>query len=301
MLRIRHKDSYLKLAPGSIVEMERSSPLFLLENVTAEFSMPVTILYEDSNVSVLGDAFFEYGIKTKIKIEVDVYDRETFRYHCTMVIDKTITNKSQPGKGNVQGFLLTGYSDFFNTIKEKKMVDFELGGGDSFPFTSWDPFDSSNGFWQKFHATWTDNSFDYVFVPIRNESWVADETYSGWMNQLGPGVIEGGLEVPSNQMIPLTWPVPQPKLKNTLLKLFAEIGDNPTVAFFYASRALILPENAEQDLVKASQLDKNEWRYVKALAELYLGKGDAVKALSLAEPFYKNHPGNYIMVLPKVS
>lgn len=224
MLRIRHKDSFLKLAPGSIVEMERSSPLFLLENVTAEFSMPITILYEDSNVALLGDAFFEYGIKSKIKIAVDVYDNETFRYSCTMVIDKTITNKAQPGKGNVQGFLLTGYSDFFNTIKEKKMVDFELGGGDSYPFTSWDPFDSSNGFWQKFHATWTDNSFDYVFVPIRNESWITDETYSGWMNQLGPGVIEGGLEVPSNQMIPLTWPVPQPKLKNTLLKLFAEIG-----------------------------------------------------------------------------
>lgn len=224
MLRIRHKDTFLKLAPGSIVEMERSSPLFLLDNVTAEFSMPVTILYEDSNVAMLGDAFFEYGIKSKVKINVDVFDDETFRYHCTMVIDKTITNKTQPGKGNVQGFLLTGYSDFFNSVKDKKMVDFEYGGGETFPFTTWDPYDNSDGFWQKFHETWTDNSYDYVFVPIRNEAWVSDETYSGWMNQLGIGHLEGGVFSPSNQMIPFTWPVPQPKLKNTLQKLFTEVG-----------------------------------------------------------------------------
>jgi len=78
-------------------------------------------------------------------------------------------------------------------------------------------------------------------------------------------------------------------------KLFAEIGDKPTVAFFYASRASILPENAEQDLLKANQLDKNEWRYVKALGEFYIDKGDAAKALSFVEPFYKSNTGNYIM------
>jgi hypothetical protein len=224
MLRIRHKDTFLKLAPGSTVEMERSSPLFLIDNVTAEFSMPVTILYEDSNVALLGDNFFEYGIKSKLKIDVDVYDNETFRYRCVMIIDKTITNKFQPGKGNVQGFLLTGYSDFFNSVKEKKVVDYELGGGDTFAFTTWDPFDSSDGFWQKIHETWTNPDFDYVFVPIRNEAWINDETFSGWMNQLGVGEIDGGAISPSDQIIPFTWPVPQPKLKNTLHKLFAEIG-----------------------------------------------------------------------------
>lgn len=78
-------------------------------------------------------------------------------------------------------------------------------------------------------------------------------------------------------------------------KLFAEIGDKPTVAFFYASRASILPENAEQDLLKANQLDKNEWRYVKTLGEFYIDKGDAAKALSFVEPFYKSNTGNYIM------
>jgi len=78
-------------------------------------------------------------------------------------------------------------------------------------------------------------------------------------------------------------------------RLFSEIGDKPTVAFFYASRAATIPENAEQDLLRANQLDKSEWRYIKALGELYLDKGDAAKALSFAEPFYKSHTDNYIM------
>jgi Tfp pilus assembly protein PilF len=75
------------------------------------------------------------------------------------------------------------------------------------------------------------------------------------------------------------------------------IADEPGESFFYASRAALQKEDAERekDMLKANQLDKNEWRYVKKLSELYLAKRDNARALAFTEPYYKSHRGNYII------
>ncbi|MCW3120100.1 MAG: hypothetical protein JWM28_4182, partial [Chitinophagaceae bacterium] len=82
-------------------------------------------------------------------------------------------------------------------------------------------------------------------------------------------------------------------------KLMNEIGDQPVESFFYAARAAMQKEDAgrEKDLLKANELDKNEWRYVKKLSEFYLSKQENAKALTFAGPFYKRHNTNYIMGL----
>lgn len=82
-------------------------------------------------------------------------------------------------------------------------------------------------------------------------------------------------------------------------KLMNEIGDEPAESFFYVARASMVTDNLqkEKDLTKAYTLDKEQWRYVKMLAEFYTDQQDYQKALAIAEGFYKNHKNNYIIGL----
>ena len=101
------------------------------------------------------------------------------------------------------------------------------------------------------------------------------------------------------------------KTKNSneeaLLKLFdaftGEIAKKQGVVInyapFYATRAKIYttkyPEKAIEDLQKAISLDKEGWRYYKALTELYIQRKQYKEALTLIEPFYQSHTQQYII------
>lgn len=82
-------------------------------------------------------------------------------------------------------------------------------------------------------------------------------------------------------------------------QLFTACGNQPEFAPFYAARAAMFAgvpgENALTDLEKAIALDRNEWRYPKLLAEYYIAHNESGSALAIIEPFYKTHPGNYII------
>lgn len=80
--------------------------------------------------------------------------------------------------------------------------------------------------------------------------------------------------------------------------LFTQCGNEPTDPSFYAARAALMKGNdemVETDLLKAISLNKNEWRFTKLLAEHFIAQKQYAKALSVAEPFYKNHADNYVM------
>jgi tetratricopeptide (TPR) repeat protein len=86
--------------------------------------------------------------------------------------------------------------------------------------------------------------------------------------------------------------------RNNLLKakeLFDACGDDPSYAPFYAAKAALFTAETETSLKKAIELDKEQWRYCKLLVEFYISKEDYQKALTVAESFYKRHPGNYVM------
>lgn len=78
-------------------------------------------------------------------------------------------------------------------------------------------------------------------------------------------------------------------------KLFAECGNQPDFAPFYAARAAIeTGDDVLADLNMAAKLDKG-WRYNKLLGEYYVNNKQYVKALTTVEPFYRSHPDNYII------
>ena len=79
-------------------------------------------------------------------------------------------------------------------------------------------------------------------------------------------------------------------------KLFAECGNEPQFAPFYAARAATAMGATElTDLKKAVSLEPAEWRYTKLLCEYYLAHQQVQDALNLIQPFYRSHPDNYII------
>lgn len=90
--------------------------------------------------------------------------------------------------------------------------------------------------------------------------------------------------------------------KKNLVKandLFQQCGTEPDFAPFYAGRANLMDESkGEQkiaDLQYAIQLDKKQWRYHKLLTEQYIHQKKYDQALLVVEPYYRGHPGDYIM------
>jgi Tfp pilus assembly protein PilF len=76
-------------------------------------------------------------------------------------------------------------------------------------------------------------------------------------------------------------------------------GSEPDYAPFYATRSKIFaadnPEKVIVDLQKAISIDKEGWRYYKALTELYNQQKNYTEALKVIAPFYQAHPKQYIM------
>jgi tetratricopeptide (TPR) repeat protein len=78
--------------------------------------------------------------------------------------------------------------------------------------------------------------------------------------------------------------------------LFAQCGNEPDFAPFYAARAAMVMGSSDlTDLKKAIKLETNEWRYCKLLGEYYVNHEQHQNALATVEPFYRSHPDNYII------
>ncbi|MBL7696849.1 MAG: DUF5107 domain-containing protein, partial [Chitinophagaceae bacterium] len=85
--------------------------------------------------------------------------------------------------------------------------------------------------------------------------------------------------------------------RNEAKKLFAECGDAPVYAPFYAARAKLFDEKDQSlaDLQKARELDKTEWRFGKALITYYIDNKQFEKATEVAAAEYKAFPENYVL------
>ena len=76
---------------------------------------------------------------------------------------------------------------------------------------------------------------------------------------------------------------------------FQSCGVQPDYAPFYAARAQIHLENTELgDLRKAVELDPDNWRYQKLLAEYFSNRGAYKQALEIISAFQAKHPENYL-------
>ncbi len=75
-------------------------------------------------------------------------------------------------------------------------------------------------------------------------------------------------------------------------KSLFQLCGNPDFTPFYAAKASLFSDEEEQNLIKATQLDKNEWRYGKLLINHYLNTGKVQQALTIAIDYQKRFPNN---------
>lgn len=216
MWQIKYNNIFIDLVPNQNCEIERHSPLFLIDDILAEYSTPVKLASTDNNARAIGYYFFDATVKTKKTIAVEIYDKGTFRYNASLVLQSAGMNYNSKYAGFVSGYMLIGISNFFITIKDKLLRDLSLGGDRIFNHTTEDPLDSSNGYWQHFQKTY-DFSQDYVMLPCANDSFTPDDiefTYTdGWMNKYD------GTKISTRQPV-----VPWVKLEYLLQQIFIENG-----------------------------------------------------------------------------
>jgi hypothetical protein len=218
MLQIKYNNEFLDLARDQSSEMEKNSPLFLgLDTLLAEYSTPIAIKYTDKNARLLGFLFFDLTIKTKSTFAVEIYSGITFITQSSLIIESAGMNKRFASKSSIAGYLLTGISNFFTYIKDKKLTDLTLGGTRTFAYTTSDPTDASDGYWQHFQDTWNFLD-DYVMLPTKNQAFTEDDPQfsftPGWMNKL---------DIDSN--LDTRQPVfPFPKLSYVLNEIMEEAG-----------------------------------------------------------------------------
>lgn len=214
MYSIKYQGEFFDIAPDESIEIERKSPLFIVEDIIKENSTPISFLYTDKNCRLLGQYFFDITVKAVKKITVELYDDGSFDSNCTLVIESAGMNRMFNEKSSASGYLLIGISNFYSTIQNKKLTELFLDGARSFTFTTWDADDSSGGFMQHFQDTW-DGTYDYVIAPCRNEFWngITDDVYSsGYMNEID----ENGNLKAEQDIVPFI------KLAYVLEKIFTE-------------------------------------------------------------------------------
>ncbi len=83
---------------------------------------------------------------------------------------------------------------------------------------------------------------------------------------------------------------------NQARQLFADCGDRPEFAPFYAARAEAIQTGTTRDLERAARLDPGEWRYGAMLIQYYLNHMDPSKADSIATEYAKRFPDNNALI-----
>jgi predicted Zn-dependent protease len=85
---------------------------------------------------------------------------------------------------------------------------------------------------------------------------------------------------------------------STAIKLLNSCGMQPDDANFYAARAKLNSNDTvamEADIKKSIQLNAQQWRFYKDLAELYNKQSRYTDALAVVQNYYQKNPTHYIM------
>jgi hypothetical protein len=172
MIGIKKGSENLDLLPGTQLQRERSSPIFLeqasdgKDAIPGEISYPFTLPLSDKNLRLLG---FPDNLPIAKTLQHDVLLEDSGMQLSSgkLVIDGVAANLNKSNVGSIDCHILSNISEFWQRVRAKKLSDLSLGGDRSFAWTGYDLVTA--GFWKHAHDTWayTDaDDGDYVFDPI---------------------------------------------------------------------------------------------------------------------------------------
>ena len=226
MKGIKLNGRFLDLKPDTSTEIARKSPFFAINDFVSEVTTePLVFPYTPNNAIAFGLPYQYYSQRKKKKYEIEHYSNNEFRGRGTLVIETGTLNLSNIEATEITGYIVYGISNFFQSIKGKKLSDLTLGGKRIFNYTTNNPDDGTGGYWQHFHQTWVDDTIPYVFFPVRNENYYTEEGDVDWLNKLDNNAKLlfklPGIAADDNQVCPI---IPFIRLPYLLEQIFAEFG-----------------------------------------------------------------------------
>jgi hypothetical protein len=227
MIEVKVNGIVLDIPPDVTAEIERTSPFFSIDRINTEHSTPITIRYSDKNALALNYRFEYYQIREKKQTEAELFSGGICKGKCMLMLEAAEIDYNNIERTTLNGYVLFGISHFFQVIKDKKLSELSLGGIRRFNYTSSNAGDGTNGYWQHFHDTWSDDTIPYVFQPVRNDAYFGEGVVNvdaqgnplkvgGWMNQLGDDLKL--LNDPKNPLVPMV------RYKYLIEQIFIENG-----------------------------------------------------------------------------
>jgi hypothetical protein len=172
----------LDIEPDTTITRERQSPFFQIDKIPGEISFPFNLKPSDKNLKELG--YIDHLPAEKAQIhDIIVKDSGQQITGGKLTTEFIQTNLRRDNVGVISAFTLSNSSEFQQRIKNKKLKDLQLGGQRNF---AWDGYNATSGvgFWKHCHDTWHYSNCDdgdYVFFPVKNESYLG---FATWMNKL---------------------------------------------------------------------------------------------------------------------
>lgn len=204
MLKIEVNGGELDLPPGTVMELERESPLLQFnEQIKGGYSLPVTLKNNAINSSLM-----QYSGQLQKRIprtgfDARLFDGQLFSMKGKLKIEKNNHNQNRGSKTEISVFLVTDVADFYQDIKDKKLRQINVGGARTFSGVGSPWYNSAFGVHVENVAKGMGGTYDYAFFPVMNTSWgddpgadIADADVMNKVFQTESGMRIGPLLVP---------------------------------------------------------------------------------------------------------
>jgi hypothetical protein len=172
MISIKKGSENLDMQPGTQLQRERQSPVFLdqtsdgKDGIPGEISYPFSLPLSDRNLRLMNYPDM-LSISKELQHDVVLEDSGMQISAGKLILDGVTADQNKANVGNLDCHLLSNISEFWQRVKAKKLSDLALGGNRSFAWSGYSLVTA--GFWKHCHDTWAYNDADdgdYVFAPM---------------------------------------------------------------------------------------------------------------------------------------
>ncbi len=233
MLSIQINNEFLELPPDIALELVEPNPFlqFAEDEVTGNYSLPADIENTPINNRLTNFAGALQKIIGFDGIEARVYAKGLQHSKGVLKIEKPSYNLNKHEAGRISLYYLFGSSSFFQSIKDKKLREINVGGDRSFPWAGYIYTPGGSDFASHITdvvngtAGYGTSGYDYAFYPVINRTWPGALLEPDIMNYVFyDGYVKFGTDqTPYNGRNPNRM-IPFPYLKYILLKAFEFVG-----------------------------------------------------------------------------
>jgi len=188
---------FLQLPQGATLTIDQTNHLLNLNNeLTGEFSLPVTVTLTDVNARLLNNILLPSTVKDTDGIDAQLWINGIPHSRGLVKIEQHNGNFNFPLRGSASIYYIFKLGAFWQLIKEKTLRDINYGAAYSFPWEGFVTGGPNTGFIG--HVTDVMNNadpsaYDYAFLPVVNELGLAGQEASNCIINccapMGAGII----------------------------------------------------------------------------------------------------------------